>query len=97
MSAEVATVQPGAHGLIFLPYMAGERTPLWSIPMRAACSLACRIRPPAADMLRAIMEGCAFAVYHNLKIAEARRAWSANGWAEAARRAAQPGARSRRT
>ena len=29
-SRQVEKSKPGANGLIFLPYMAGERTPLWS-------------------------------------------------------------------
>jgi xylulokinase len=60
---------PGANGLIFLPYMAGERTPLWSSVARGVFfGLAYSTR--RADVLRAIMEGCAFAVYDNLQIAE---------------------------
>ena len=33
-SAEVAQTKPGAGGLIFVPYMAGERTPVWSSTAR---------------------------------------------------------------
>ena len=61
--------KPGANGLIFLPYMAGERTPLWSsIPRGVFFGLT--YNTSRADILRAIMEGCAFAVYDNLQIAE---------------------------
>jgi len=61
--------KPGANGLIFLTYMAGERTPLWSsIPRGVFFGLS--YNTSRADMLRAIMEGCAFAVYDNLQIAE---------------------------
>ena len=35
--AEAAATPPGADGLVFLPYLAGERSPLWD-PRRAACS-----------------------------------------------------------
>ena len=61
---------PGAHGLLFLPYMAGERTPLWSSVARGVF-FGLSYNTTRADMLRAIMEGCAFAVYDNLQIAEA--------------------------
>jgi xylulokinase len=48
--------------------MAGERTPLWSsIPRGVFFGLT--YNTTRADMLRAIMEGCAFAVYDNLHIA----------------------------
>jgi xylulokinase len=68
-SSQVAKSKPGANGLIFLPYMAGERTPLWSsIPRGVFFGLT--YNTSRADILRAIMEGCAFAVYDNLQIAE---------------------------
>ena len=68
-SKQVEKSKPGANGLIFLPYMAGERTPLWSsLPRGIFFGLT--YSTSRADMLRAIMEGCAFAVYDNLQIAE---------------------------
>jgi xylulokinase len=69
LSKQVEKSKPGANGLIFLPYMAGERTPLWSsIPRGVFLGLS--YSTTRADILRAIMEGCAFAVYDNLQIAE---------------------------
>jgi xylulokinase len=68
-SKQVETSRPGANGLIFLPYMAGERTPLWSSIARGVF-LGLSYSTTRADILRAIMEGCAFAVYDNLQIAE---------------------------
>ncbi len=68
-SQQAGATSPGAHGLIFLPYMAGERTPLWSSVARGVF-LGLTYNTTRADMLRAIMEGCAFAVYDNLQIAE---------------------------
>ena len=68
-SSQVGKTSPGANGLIFLPYMAGERTPLWSsIPRGVFFGLS--YSTTRADILRAIMEGCAFAVYDNLQVAE---------------------------
>jgi xylulokinase len=69
MSEQAATAPLGSHGLIFLPYMAGERTPLWSSDPRGVF-FGLSYNTTRADILRAIMEGCAFAVYHNLLIAE---------------------------
>jgi xylulokinase len=67
-SKQVEKSKPGAGGLIFLPYMAGERTPLWSsLPRGVFFGLSYSTK--RADILRAIMEGCAFAVYDNLQIA----------------------------
>lgn len=67
-SKQVGKSKPGANGLIFLPYMAGERTPLWSSIARGVF-FGLSYRTSRADVLRAIMEGCAFAVYDNLQIA----------------------------
>ena len=68
-SKQVEKSKPGANGLIFLPYIAGERTPFWSsIPRGIFFGLS--YSTSRADILRAIMEGCAFAVYDNLQIAE---------------------------
>jgi xylulokinase len=69
-SAAAADVSPGANGLIFLPYMAGERTPLWNSRARGVF-FGLSYATTRADMLRAMMEGCAFAVADNLSLAEA--------------------------
>lgn len=68
-SAQADDAPPGANGLIFLPYMAGERTPLWSSVARGVF-FGLSYNTTRRDLLRAIMEGCAFAVYDNLRIAE---------------------------
>lgn len=68
-SAQVAQTEPGAGGLLFIPYMAGERTPIWSSTARGVF-FGLSYSTGRGDMLRAIMEGCAFAVYDNLKVAE---------------------------
>jgi xylulokinase len=72
-SLQVEKTPPGAHGLIFIPYMAGERTPLWNSNARGVF-FGLSYNTTRGDMLRAIMEGCAFAVYHNLRIAEKKGA-----------------------
>jgi xylulokinase len=67
-SAQAARSEPGAGGLIFIPYMAGERTPLWNSDARGVF-LGLTYSTSRGDMLRAIMEGCAFAVYDNVRVA----------------------------
>ncbi len=69
MSKEVEDSPPGAHGLIFLPYMAGERSPIWNSNARGVF-FGLSYKTTRADILRAIMEGVAFSVYHNVRIAE---------------------------
>ena len=69
LSAEAATARPGSGGLLFLPYLAGERTPLWSSTARGVF-FGLSYATTRAEMLRAVMEGCAFTVLDNLRIAE---------------------------
>lgn len=83
-SMQVARTEPGAGGLIFIPYMAGERTPIWSSTARGVF-FGLSYATKRGDVLRAIMEGCAFAVHDNLKIAEEKgvtmREWLGSGGA----------------
>ncbi|MBA3870301.1 MAG: carbohydrate kinase [Anaerolineae bacterium] len=73
LSQQAAQSTAGSHGLLFLPYMAGERTPLWSSDPRGVF-FGLSYKTSRADMIRALMEGCAFAVQDNVAIAEAKGA-----------------------
>lgn len=53
------TAPAGAHGLIFLPYLGGERAPLWDAQARGSFVGLTR-QHTKADMLRAVMEGILF-------------------------------------
>jgi xylulokinase len=53
----------GAKGLLYLPYLLGERSPRWNPKARAAF-IGLDIRHSRADMLRAVLEG----ITMNLKI-----------------------------
>ncbi len=56
MNQEVLQSPPGARGLLFLPYLIGERSPRWNPEARAAfIGLTNRHRRP--DLLRAVLEG----------------------------------------
>lgn len=55
--------------LIFLPYMAGERSPIWDTDARGVF-FGLSLKTSRGDMIRAIMEGSAFALRHNLDIME---------------------------
>jgi xylulokinase len=61
--AEAATVSPGADGLLFLPYLAGERSPLWDPAARGAFA-GLTLRHDRAALTRAILEASAFALRH---------------------------------
>lgn len=66
---EAASVQPGSDGLIFLPYMAGERTPIWD-PDAKGVYYGLDFGKTKGHFIRAAMEGTAYALKHNLDVAE---------------------------
>jgi xylulokinase len=69
LSRQAAASAPGAGGLIFLPYMRGERTPYWSsVPRGTFVGLS--YETTRGDLSRAIMEGCAYAQIHGLRLIE---------------------------
>lgn len=50
---------PGANGLVFLPYLAGERSPIWD-PEASGLWFGLRMDNNRGDMVRAVFEGTAF-------------------------------------
>lgn len=69
MDEEAQEIPCGSEGLIFLPYMAGERSPIWDGKAKGVF-FGLDYSKTRAHMIRAVMEGCAFALYHNIKTAE---------------------------
>ncbi len=68
MSDEAGRVRPGADGLIFLPYLAGERSPVWDSRARGVF-FGLSYAKTRAHLIRAVMEGVGFALHHNLATA----------------------------
>ncbi len=66
-----AESEPGAHGLIFLPYMAGERSPIWDASASGAW-VGLRLDTTRADLARAVFEGAAYGLRQVLERAERR-------------------------
>lgn len=69
MDDEAEKIPAGSEGLIFLPYMAGERSPLWDKNAKGVF-FGLGYNKTRAHMIRAVMEGCALALQHNMKTAE---------------------------
>jgi xylulokinase len=63
LDALLAQSTPGANGVCFLPYLAGERTPLWN-PWASGSLLGLRLESTQSDIARAVIEGLAFSVGH---------------------------------
>lgn len=66
----VAGDAAGPSNIIFLPYMAGERAPIWDSDARGTF-IGLTLDKTRADLARAIMEGAAFALRDNVEAAEA--------------------------
>lgn len=64
-----AKVNSGSDGLVFLPYMAGERSPIWDTNAKGVY-FGVDYSKTRAHFARASMEGVAYALRHNLEIAE---------------------------
>lgn len=61
--ALAATVPPGARGLLFLPYLEGERAPRWDITLRGVlCGFDSRVT--AGELARSVIEGTACGLGH---------------------------------
>jgi xylulokinase len=63
---EAFEVPPGAEGLLFLPYLTGERTPYFDPDARGAW-IGLRLAHTRGHLLRAALEGVAFAVRQGLE------------------------------
>lgn len=62
-----AAATTGTHGLVLLPYFAGERSPIFD-PLARGLIAGLTVRHSRGDLYRAILEGTAFSVRHNLDV-----------------------------
>lgn len=69
LSEEAAATPLGAHGLLFLPYLNGERSPIWD-PEACGMYFGATLSTSHADFARATMEGVAYSLQHNLNCAK---------------------------
>jgi xylulokinase len=69
LTAQAAQAPAGSDGLIFLPYMMGERSPLWNTHARGVL-FGLSLATPKAAVIRAILEGTAYALRHNVEVAQ---------------------------
>ena len=69
MSSLAESTPAGSGGVTFLPYMAGERSPIWN-PNACGVFFGLNFGTTRGQMIRACMEGVAYALRHNLETAE---------------------------
>lgn len=65
MEAEAAATPPTADGLLFLPYLMGERSPVWDARASAAF-VGLGLQHGRGHLYRAVLEGVAMALRHNI-------------------------------
>jgi sugar (pentulose or hexulose) kinase len=58
-----AAIPPGADGLVFLPYLAGERSPIWDAEARGAF-VGLTLIHGHGHLARSVLEAAAFAIRH---------------------------------
>lgn len=59
--------QPGAKGLIYLPYLSGEKSPIWD-PKARGTFFNINLDTTYSDFIRAVMEGVAFSIRHCMEM-----------------------------
>lgn len=60
---------PGANGVVFLPYMMGERSPVWD-PYARGIFFGLSLNTTRADMIRAVLEASGYGILQMMKLAE---------------------------
>ena len=66
--SEAREIPPGAEGVVFLPYMSGERSPIWN-PDAKGVFYGLSFHKTRGHMVRAVLEGVAYSLEHNLRMA----------------------------
>ena len=70
LTAGAAEIPAGAEGLLFLPYLTGERTP-YPDPLARAGFVGLTLRHGKAHMTRAVLEGVAFGLRDSMELMKA--------------------------
>lgn len=69
LTGDAEKVPAGSEGVLFLPYMAGERSPVWN-PDAKGVFYGLSYDKTRGHMIRAVLEGVAFSLEHNLRTAK---------------------------
>ena len=69
MNHDATKADPGSGGVIFLPYMLGERSPIWD-PYARGVFFGISTKTTRRDMNRAVLEGCGYGLRQMCEIAQ---------------------------
>lgn len=67
LNLEAARIPAGSDGLVVLPYLMGERTPIWDADAKGTV-FGLSLRHSKAHLVRAMMESVAYALYHSYEV-----------------------------
>ena len=67
INREAEVVPAGSEGLVVLPFLMGERTPIWDVDARGAI-IGLSLNHTRGHVVRAMMESVAYALYDSFKI-----------------------------
>ena len=67
LTESAAEIQPGSNGLLFAPYLSGERTPHMN-PNAKGCFVGLTMSHTRSHMVRSIMEGVVYSLCESLEI-----------------------------
>jgi xylulokinase len=67
LNFEAEKIPPGSEGLVALPYLMGERSPLWDVDARGVV-FGLSLMHTKGHVVRAVMEGVAYALYNSFKV-----------------------------
>jgi xylulokinase len=67
LNLQAQKVPPGSEGLIVLPFLMGERTPIWDVYARGAI-FGLSLNHNKGHVVRAMMEGVAYALYDSYRL-----------------------------
>jgi len=76
LNLEAEKIPPGSEGLVVLPYLMGERTPIWDVNARGVI-FGLSLSHTKGHIVRAMMEAVAYALYHNFEIVK-KAGWKIN-------------------
>lgn len=79
MDLEAKKSPPGAGGVLFLPYLAGERCPIWD-PFARGLFFGFSLSSTRGDFIRAILEGTAYGLRQNMEIVEKELGFPVNAF-----------------
>lgn len=70
LESEAREIPPGADGIVFLPYLMGERSPVWDGEASGAF-VGLNLYHSRAHLYRAVLEGVAYSLRHNIDAGKA--------------------------